>query len=80
MLENQPDINNRAIEVKKVLKEKLKELGAGETLVMVTHSRFLEAFTALSFEEDGAPLHAKWMVNCEVTPFSLEEGLVANSL
>ena len=79
-IETQHDLVRRTVEAKKALKEKLKEVGAGESIVVVAHSRFLEGFTAEGEEEDGTPINAKWFYNCEVTPYNLEESSVGESL
>jgi len=73
LLEAQIDINQRALEAKNTLKDKLKNHPEGESIVVVSHSRFLESFSAESYgEEDGEPVNAKWFNNCEVVSFQLE--------
>jgi len=79
-IEIQTDLVERAIESKKALSEVVKGVGENEAAVVVAHSRFLEAFTAEAYEEDGNPRNAKWFYNCEVTAYNLESELVGESL
>lgn len=72
-IEFQHDVNRRVGNAKTALKETMKELNEGETLAIVAHSRLLESFSAESYEEDGAPVNAKWFANCEVVPYRLDE-------
>jgi len=72
LLEAQVDINQRALILKDKLKEKVNDHPEGESIVVVTHSRFLEAFTAERYGEDGEPINAKWFNNCEVAAINLE--------
>jgi len=73
LLEHQIDINQRTLEAKKSIKEKIKNHPEGESIVIVTHSRFLESFSAEKYgEKDGEPINAKWFENCEVASFQLE--------
>jgi len=69
ILENQIDINQRAMDTKADLKDKISQLAEGEAIVVVAHSRFLEALTAERYEQDGTPKNARWFHNCEVIPF-----------
>jgi broad specificity phosphatase PhoE len=71
-LEAQIDINQRALETKKIMKDKLSNHPEGESIVVVTHSRFLESISAERYGEDGEPINAKWFYNCEVASFELE--------
>jgi len=79
-VETEHDLVHRVKEAKKALNEEIKGITADEAIVVVAHSRFLEAFTSEGFEEDGTPINAKWFYNCEVTPYNLGNSSVANSL
>jgi len=79
-IEIQPDLVERTFEAKKALTEVMKGVKENEAVVVVAHSRFLEAFTAEGFDENANPRNAKWFYNCEVTPYNLEKELVGESL
>jgi len=65
-LEHQTEINERTQESKGVIKKALSELPEGKSMVVVSHSRYFESFTAKSFEHEGEPIGSKWFVNGEV--------------
>ena len=80
LIEAHTDIRQRTIEARQALKDKLKEFKEGEAVVVVAHSRFLEAYTAESIEADGSPVNAKWFYNCEVAPSDVDGNIQAESL
>jgi len=71
LVETWMDINQRVLEAREQLKPIVKELKDDESLIVVTHSRFLESLSAESYAENGEPVNAKWFVNCEVAPFDI---------
>lgn len=71
LVESLMDINQRVLEAREKLKPLAKELKDNESIVVVSHSRFLEAFCSESFAENGEPVNAKWFANCEVAPFDI---------
>lgn len=61
------NLNERVKKVKATLNEKIKRFQEKEGGVsIVTHSRFLESWTAGSYNEDGTPNNQKWFSNCEI--------------
>ena len=76
-IEFQVDLNARTYDAKEALKDISKDLNGDEAIVVVAHSRFLEAFTAERFEgENGEPVNSKWFANCEVAAYSLEKNCI----
>ena len=71
LVESLMDINQRVLDARERLNPLCKELGDNECIVVVSHSRFLEAFCAESFNETGEPVNAKWFANCEVAPYDI---------
>jgi len=71
LVESLMDINQRTLEARETLKPLVKELVGDEVIVVVSHSRFLEAFCCESFNEAGEPVNAKWFANCEVAAWNI---------
>ena len=67
-IEPQTYMNKRVQEAwidikKRIIEEKTKN---DAKIMIIGHSRFIEASTAQSFGHEGEPIGAKWLRNCEV--------------
>ena len=67
-IEPQTYMNKRVQEAwidikKRIIEEKTKN---DAKIMIIGHSRFIEASTAQSFGHEGQPIGAKWLRNCEV--------------
>jgi broad specificity phosphatase PhoE len=60
------DIIERNAKAKKIIGEKIRELGACNKIALVAHYFFLQSFTASEFSDEGMPLNGKGFNNCEV--------------
>ena len=72
-IEPQTHLNRRVQEVwvdikRRVVEEKAK---TNAKIMIIGHSRFFETSTAESFGNEGEPVGAKWLKNCEVYEFSI---------
>ncbi len=69
--EDQISLNTRVAKAKAWLREKAQELGDGEFLAVVAHSRFLQSFVSKEYGALGELIGSRRFVNCEVFEYEI---------
>lgn len=71
-LESPHGVMERALKVRKLLKEQASRLRDGEKIAVVAHSDFITFLIAEEFDAEEKPLKTKHLTNCEFYEYKLE--------